>query len=127
MTATTLFSTPENSVIGHSRKAPDEFDEEHVTKRQKTKNEIMKEEEDAAPQGSIYTGVNEPTNTLSSSSVQQLAERGDELIPRFEPQPGEDLATHPASDETSFEQLRKNVGEVFHLCKSGKIHFFAAG
>ena len=105
-----------------------DFDEEHVTKRQRLDNENPMSQEEAGHSRNVPTDANAPTKPPSPTSTQQLADMGDDLALRSESQQEpRDLATQPASDETSFEQLQKNVGEVFHLCKSGKISLCGAG
>jgi hypothetical protein len=120
--ATTSFLTPDNSVIGQTRKAPDEFDEDHITKRPRMDIEISNSLGDEGHAQNLSVGVNELLQPPSPASIQQLAEVRNDVAPRFEPQGGGNLSTQPASDETSFEQLTKNGGDVFYLCKSGKIY-----
>jgi hypothetical protein len=122
MMASTSFPTPENSVIGQTRKAPDEFEEGHVTKRPRMDDEAT------LAQGERGRELNPPTdNSLREleppPSDQQLAASGSISNAEIKPQTVANEATQPASVEMSLRQLQKNVGEAFHLCKSGKIPF----
>jgi hypothetical protein len=120
MTATASFPTPDNSVIGQARKVPDEFDEAHVSKRQRMDNGIP-----SMPDGSCQDVVKSPVtlprqNEIEShASPQQLPASGSMV--GFQSQQAANETPEPASVEMSLEQLQKNVGEAFHLCKSGKI------
>lgn len=122
--APTSFPTPDNSVIGQTRKVPVDFDEEHITKRQRLDDHNVLPQEEAGHNRSFPADGNAPIEPLSPTSTQKAADLADNVALRSESQKEpQDLATQPASDETSFEQLQKNLGQVFHLCKSGKIHF----
>jgi hypothetical protein len=122
MTASTSFPTPDNSVIGQTRKFPDEFDDHHASKRQKVDNDINMGQSQEFGQDPSQIPDESRTTEVESGTTKQEFPKGLNISA------GGDLlrlaaeeATQPANDEMSLEQLQKNVGEVFHLCKSGKI------
>ena len=125
ITATTSFPTPDNSVIGHSRKVPDEFDEEHISKRQRIATEITTIQErsnhDLNHDLQSPASISWSKEIESQASDQQPMAEGSNVIPSIQPSEVPNKATQPAAVELSLEQLQKNVGETFHLCKSGKI------
>lgn len=125
ITATTSFPTPDNSVIGRSRKVPDEFEEGHISKRQRIDIETTKIQERS------YHDLNHDLQSPASiswskeiesqaSDQQPTADDGHSIQSTHAPRVP-DKAAQPAAVELSLEQLQKNVGETFHLCKSGKI------
>lgn len=121
MTATTSFPTPDNNVIGQTRKAPEEFDEEHITKRQRIDDQTTTTQIKSGHELESPTSTHWQTELGSQTSDQQLAASGSISAVRTLSQRAESEATQPAPVELSLEQLQKNVGDVFHLCKSGKI------
>lgn len=123
MTTTTSFPTPENSVIGHTRKAPEGFDEEHVSKRQKMDNEDKAAQEISNDRLKLSHQISLQQETGSQRSEQQRAEGERIFTTGIMSEKIADETTQPAAVEMSLEQLQKNVGKVFHLCKSGKIPF----
>lgn len=121
MTATTPFPTPDNSVIGQTRKVPDEFDEEHVTKRQRIDNAITPAQDKSVRELESLHVASCPKDAESEAfDRQQLGAGRSVFHPVTQSVKAADETTQPAAVEISLEQLQKNVGEVFHLCKSGK-------
>ena len=110
---------PENSVIGQTRKASDDIDDDHITKRPKIDGNLTLRQD---PSG---LGIQEISHLTEAGA---LASRSTDLdrdaLPKENPlSVGSEEAragTQPASDEAQSFHLRKNVDEVFHLCKSSK-------
>jgi hypothetical protein len=123
MTANTSFPTPDNSVIGHTRKVPDEFEEEHISKRQRIHNDITAAQEQTSGELDFYPITSLPRDAESQASDHdQMLGITDNLFPEgFKSPKPADEPTQSAAVEMSLEQLQKNVGQVFYLCKSGKI------
>lgn len=117
----TSFPTPDNSVIGQTRKAPDEFDEQHITKRQRIDNELLPAMEISHQEPQSAYNISWQQEAESQASDQQPAVSGYDSAADVQSEKIADETTQPAPVEMSLEQLQKNVGEVFHLCKSGKI------
>jgi hypothetical protein len=120
MTANTSFPTPDNSVIGQTRKVPDEFDEEHISKRQRIHQDVTAAQEQSSGELDFYPITSHHRDAESQASDPMLGVT-DNLFPESfnSPKPANDT-TQPAAVEMSLEQLQKNVGQVFYLCKSGK-------
>ena len=125
ITATTSFPTPDNSVIGRIRKVPDEFDEEHISKRQRIAAEINtiqdRSNHDLSHELQSPASMAWSREIESQVSDQQPMAEGSHPIQSTRSSQVADKTTQPAAVELSLEQLLKNVGETFHLCKSGKI------
>lgn len=121
MTATTSFPTPDNSVIGRSRKVPDEFDEEHISKRQRIASETTTIHEKSDHDLRSPASISWSKEIESQASDQQAMAEGSNLTQNMQSSQDANRATQPAAVELSLEQLQKSVGETFHLCKSGKI------
>jgi len=120
MTANTSFPTPDNSVIGHTRKVPDEFDEEHISKRQRIHHDIAAAQEQASGELDFYPITFRHRDAESQASDPMLGVTDNIFAEGFKSTKPADDPTQPAAVEMSLEQLQKNVGQVFHLCKSGK-------
>lgn len=123
MIAPTSFPTPENSVIGQARKAPDDFDEEHVSKRQRIDDENVPTLGESGHGAKSSVSVSLGKEIIPQASDQHFTESGADPARERQSQQAADEITQPASVEMSLEQLQKNVGEAFHLCKSGKNPF----
>lgn len=122
MTATTSLSTPDNSVIGQARKVPDEFNDEYVSKRQRLDTGItgkgdQVDHEFKSPLSSFQQEeqIGSQLSCPDSTAIRHSSAEGTQT------HSAADEMTQPAPVEMSLEQLQKNVGEAFHLCKSGKI------
>lgn len=123
MTATASFPTPTNSVVGHARKAPEEFGEDHLAKRQKVDDMIATVREKREPDDDLEASpsICWRRETQPQASDHRLTATGSAPFAENQSHKAEDETTQPAPVEMSLEQLQKNVGEAFHLCKSGKI------
>jgi hypothetical protein len=121
MTANTSFPTPDNSVIGQTRKVPDEFDEDHITKRQRIAHDITAAQEQTSSELDFYPITSYHRDAESQASDPMLGVVHNISHDGIKSTSPADETTQPAAVEMSLEQLQKNVGQVFHLCKSGKI------
>ncbi len=125
ITATTSFPTPDNSVIGRTRKVPDEFDEEHISKRPRIVSEITTIQQSS--NHDLNHVLQSPASMSWSRDIESQATDQQPMAEDSHPMQSTwssqvpDKTTQPAAVELSLEQLLKNVGETFHLCKSGKI------
>lgn len=121
MKVATSFPNTENSIIGHARKAPAEFDEEHITKRQRIDNEATTRQEEGGHELKAATSAPWQKADESQASGQRFAKAGVLSIVGTQSQKVAEETAQPAPVEMSLEQLQRNVGEVFHLCKLGKM------
>ena len=124
LTNTSSFQAPDNSFAGQVRKVPDDFDEEHVTKRQKIDDEITVVQDQLSHGFKSPASISWQKEVGLQASDHQLAASASDSASEIRAQKVADETSQPALVEMSLEQLQKNVGEVFHLCKSGKTPLF---
>ena len=120
MTAITSHPHPENNVIGQARKVPEDFeDEERARKRLRVDEQVDDTQKHQSPHEPSMTEIDHDTTSWSTAA--HFVDTQITVPTCHETQDGANATSQTASDEMDLDQLHRNVGEIFHLCKSGKV------